>query len=72
MIKNVSVLIVFFFTVAIFAQNQQKQNPDVQLPDFVITGKDVIKVQQAKKIPPAFVSIISEKFVKPVFPPANL
>ncbi len=72
MIKNLSIIILLLFSASMFAQNQQKQNPDVELPDFVITGKDVIKVQQAKKIPPSFISIISEKFVKPVFPPANL
>ncbi len=70
--KNLTVIFVLLFAAALYAQNQQKQNPDVELPDFVITGKDVIKVQQAKKIPPGFISIISEKFVKPIFPPANL
>lgn len=72
MIKYLSVLILFFFSINVFAQNQQKQNPDVELPDFVITGKDIIKVRQAKKIPPDFITIISEQFVKPIFPPADL
>ena len=72
MIKYSAVLFIFIFSIVVPAQNQQKQNPDVELPDFVITGKDIIRVQHAKKIPPGFVSIISEQFVKPVFPPANL
>ena len=72
MIKKLFLLIIFTCTVNAVAQDQQKQNSNVELPDFVITGKDVVSVQKAKKIPPGFISIISEQFVKPVFPPANL
>ncbi|MHB1686206.1 MAG: hypothetical protein ACYCVH_02365 [Ignavibacteriaceae bacterium] len=67
-----TIVLLFFSFISLFAQDGQKQNPGVQLPDFVITGKDVISVENAKKIPPPFVSIISEQFFKPVFSPENL
>ncbi|HKI77899.1 MAG TPA: hypothetical protein VKA26_05110 [Ignavibacteriaceae bacterium] len=51
---------------------QDKQNPNVELPDFVITGKDVISLQKAKKLDPGFISTISEEFIKPVFSPEEL
>ncbi len=52
--------------------NAQSQNPNVELPDFVITGTDVISVQGAQKIQPEFVSTMSEQFFKPVFSPEEL
>lgn len=71
MIKKI-IAIVFFGLLTIFAQDTQKQNPGVQLPDFVITGKDVISVENAKKIPPPFISTVSEEFFKPTFSPEEL
>jgi hypothetical protein len=64
-------LIVFFilsFTVA-FAQ---QKNPNVELPDFIITGADVAAVKGANKIVPEFISTISEQFFKPVYSPEAL
>ncbi len=71
MIKKVALLILALCYVKIFAQ-QQQQNPTVQLPDFVITGKDVIKVQNAERIPPDFIPVVSEQFIKPVLPSEDL
>ncbi len=68
MIKNLFTA-VFLFTCFISAQ---QQNPNVELPDFIITGKDVIAVQGAQKIAPEFVSTISEQFFKPVLSPEEL
>ncbi|MGA7722814.1 MAG: TonB-dependent receptor [Ignavibacteriaceae bacterium] len=48
------------------------QDSGVELPDFVITGKDVVSVGKTEKIPPDFISTISETFLKPVFPTENL
>jgi hypothetical protein len=48
------------------------QNSGVELPDFVITGKEVVSVGKTEKIPPDFISTISEAFLKPVFPTENL
>ena len=67
MMKYPVILLFLFSTFTIFAQ-QQKQNSDVQLPDFVITGKDIVTIKKAQKIPPSFVSTISNQFIKPVLP----
>jgi hypothetical protein len=71
MIKKLIVLFFVFSSFTLFAQ-EQKQNSDVQLPDFVITGKDIVTIKKAKKIPPDFVSTISTEFIKPVQPNENL
>jgi len=68
-------LIVIFaviFSMQGAAQESQKSNPNVELPDFIITGKEVINVDQAKKIPPDFVSTISGKFILPSYSPEEL
>ena len=48
------------------------QDSGVELPDFVITGKDIVNIGKTEKIPPDFISTISETFLKPVFPTENL
>lgn len=50
----------------------QQKNPNVELPDFVITGKDVAAVKGAQKIAPEFISTISEQFFKPIYSPEEL
>ncbi len=55
-----------------FAQDSQKSNPNVELPDFIITGKEVVSVEQAKKLPPDFVSLLSGEFIKPAYSPEEL
>ncbi len=72
MIKNIMIILILSSTYFVNAQDQQKQNTDVELPDFVITGKDVVTIRNVQKIPPDFVSAISEEFLKPVFPTENL
>jgi len=62
-------LVIFLLTGFVSAQ---QQNPNVELPDFIITGTDVIAVQGAQKISPEFVSTISEQFFKPVLSPEEL
>jgi len=64
-------LILVIFSLTGFVSAQQ-QNPNVELPDFIITGTDVIAVQGAQKISPEFVSTISEQFFKPVLSPEEL
>lgn len=51
----------------VYAQDTKKSNPNVELPDFVITGKEVVSVEKAKKIPPDFISILSPEFIKPSY-----
>ncbi len=58
--------------IPLYAQNQQKQNSNVELPEFVITGKNIVSVKKAQKIPPNFVSTLSPAFIKPVFPAESL
>lgn len=72
MMKSKIILAVLFCSTLILAQDGTKKNPNVELPDFVITGKDVVSLRKAKKIDPGFVSTISEQFIKPVFSPEDL
>lgn len=48
-----------------FAQDDTKSN--VELPDFVITGKDQINFPPAKKIKPDVISALSEEFINPPY-----
>ena len=67
MIRKIVTVIVLLITFYIAAQDS-----GVELPDFVITGKDIVNVGKIQKIPPDFISTISETFLKPVFPSENL
>ena len=69
---NLIILFLILFSAGLFAQNQQKQDSNVELPDFVIMGKDVVSVQHEKKIAPDFVSIVSQEYLKPAFSPEEL
>jgi hypothetical protein len=68
MIKKFLIL----FTLAFYPALAQQTNPNVELPDFVITGTDVVAVRGAQKIAPEFISTISEQFFKPVYSPEEL
>ncbi len=72
MIKYFSIIIFVFGSITLFSQVDQKQNPNVELPDFVITGKDIISVESAHKMAPDFVSTLSEEYLKPAFSPEEL
>jgi hypothetical protein len=50
----------------------QDRNPNVELPDFVIFGKDAISVRKVDKIQPDYISVISDEFLKPVHKPDYL
>lgn len=54
------------------AQDNNPKNPNVELPDFVITGKSQLNIKKVDKIKPDFVSSISEDFLKPSFSPEEL
>jgi len=49
------------------AQDDQQKNSSVELPSFVITGKDVISLPKLKKQPTGFISVVSEEYFKPAF-----
>jgi hypothetical protein len=65
-------LLIFIPFVFSHAQDDNTINPNVELPDFVITGQDVISIKRAEKIEPDFISTITENFVKPVYSPEEL
>ncbi len=70
--NKIIVFLLVLFSLPVFAQEQQKSNSDVELPDFVITGKDIVTLRKVQKIPPDFIPAISEEFLKPVFPVEKL
>ena len=69
MIKLLSVIILA--SVLVIAQ-EEKENPNVELPDFIITGTERISVEKVKKIEPEMVTIMSEDFIKPTHSPEEL
>lgn len=50
----------------------QEQNPNVELPDFVIFGKEDISVRKVDKIKPDYIPIVSNEFLKPNYKPDYL
>ncbi len=54
------------------AQDENPKNPNVELPDFVITGHSSLNLKKMDKIKPDFVSSINEDFVKPTYSPEEL
>ena len=65
-------LLVVVLSLTVPAQEKTKSSGNVELPDFIITGKEVVSVEQAKKIPPDFVSTISGDFIRPSYSPEEL
>jgi hypothetical protein len=66
---KLSLTILLFSAVVIFSQDK---NPNVELPDFVIMGKDVVLVRRVEKLPPDFISTVSDEFLKPAYKPDQL
>lgn len=66
------IFIVFILIPTLFAQDDKAKNPNVELPDFVITGSDLISIQKGKKIEPDILPIISERSLKPIYSPEDL
>ncbi len=67
--------IIIFISIFIspsFSQDDKGKNPNVELPDFVITGNDVVTIQKGNKIEPDIVPILSEQFLKPNYSPEDL
>ncbi len=71
--KTISCLIgLILFTNVNFAQDETRQTPSVELPDFVITGRDIISVKKVNKLPLDYISTISDEFLRPPFSPEEL
>ncbi|MCX7797333.1 MAG: hypothetical protein N2249_01770 [Melioribacter sp.] len=62
-------LLTILLTVVLKAQTEERE---VELPDFVIIGRQRIEVQPAVKDKPDFMKIISEDFLLPKYPPEEL
>jgi hypothetical protein len=50
----------------------QDTNPNVELPDFVIFGKDIISIRKVDKLKPDYISTVSNDFLKPSYKPDYL
>jgi hypothetical protein len=68
MMKKLLTFLLIAASVA-FAQENKSQNPNVELPDFVITGKDIISVPKATKMAPGFISTVTKEYLSPKFSP---
>lgn len=66
------IFILLSFSLVAFAQDEKQKNPNVELPDFVITGTSKVNINKVDKIKPDFVSTISEEFLKPSYSPEEL
>ena len=63
-----SLILAFTFVV----KAQDKKNQNVELPDFVITGKNVVNIQKVNKKAPPVLDIITNNFLQPVYSTENL
>lgn len=64
-------LLFLLFVINVFSQ-EASQGQNVELPDFVITGKETFTMPEMKKIKPDHISTLSEQFIKPVYSPEEL
>jgi len=65
----------YFLTILLLSSAviySQGTNPNVELPDFVIFGKDVISVRKVDKLKPDYISTVSDEFLKPAYKPDYL
>jgi len=61
--------IILLYAAVIFSQDK---NPNVELPDFVILGRDVVSIRKVEKLKPDFISTVSSEFLKPTYKPDQL
>lgn len=66
-----TILILLFVTAFSFAQ-RRNENPDVQLPQFVITGEQKFNFEKETKAKPRILSVINNAFLNPVYKPEEL
>lgn len=65
----------YLFPILLFSNlliYSQENNPNVELPDFVIFGKDVVTVRNVDKLKPDYISTVSDEFLKPTYKPDQL
>jgi len=64
--------IFLLFPFFLYAQEGSEKNPSVELPEFVITGKDIINLQQTKKPETGLIPVVNNDFLKPEINPEEL
>jgi hypothetical protein len=64
-------LVLVIWSGFICAQNSSAKQ-GIELPEFVITGKESYELPAAEKIPAPFVSTVSDEFLKPAYSPEFL
>ena len=64
-------IIIILFLASNFIYSQE-QNPNVELPDFVIFGQENISVRKVDKINPDYIPTVSNEFLKPAYKPDQL
>ena len=65
----------YFLTILLLLTSlnySQDTNPNVELPDFVIFGQDIISVRKVDKLKPDYISTVSDEFLKPAYKPDYL
>jgi hypothetical protein len=67
--KKFYIIIYLIFATVLFAQNEQQ---GIELPDFVITGKQSVNIPTASKSKPEFIPTLSQEFFTPTFNPDEL
>lgn len=71
--RKFSFFILLIFTVTnSLAQDDTGKNPNVELPDFVITGSDISSIQKGKKIETEFIPLLDKTFFEPTYSPEDL
>lgn len=70
---RLKILLILLFSFSVLnSQDDKTKNPNVELPDFVITGKSQLNIKKVDKIKPDFVSSVNEDFIKPTYSPEEL
>jgi hypothetical protein len=70
--RQTIISIILLFSILVTAQDDKQKNPNVELPDFIITGKAQLNVRKVDKVKPDFISAVSEDFLKPNYSPEEL
>ncbi|MCS7054242.1 MAG: hypothetical protein NZM09_10995 [Ignavibacterium sp.] len=71
--KSLKVFIIcLLFFIDLLSQEEPKQSTAVELPDFIITGKDIVRIKKSDKQTPFFVGALTESFILPKFSPEEI
>ncbi|MCB0732039.1 MAG: hypothetical protein KDC88_13500 [Ignavibacteriae bacterium] len=61
-------LIIFCFALSILYSQEENRSQSIELPDFVITGKESITLPKIQKSSPDFIPLLSKDFFTPEYP----